>query len=145
MKIPITRVKQFIAELKKECTLEFPNRLPATSLKEGEPTNSRMKDCNTALKEREVRAQFHSDMIKSDCKEPPCQCTLSLDACDFLSKKEIPHNEVEVHCDCGISIKLPVPMLLHAKEMKNIELDQHLIDEKFDYLFKSKLSVPSPD
>ena len=63
----------------------------------------------------------------------------------YLTNNKIPFNEVEVKCNYGTIIQLPVPKSKFDKGMTNVDVNQSLIDRHLDYLFTSKLSVPSID
>ena len=63
----------------------------------------------------------------------------------YLTTNKIPFNEVEVKCECGTIIQLPVPKSKYDKEMKNVDINHSLIDGHLNYLFTSRLSIPSID
>ena len=63
----------------------------------------------------------------------------------YLTNNKIPFNEVEVKYNYATIIQLPVPKSKYDKEMANVDINQSLIDGHLDYLFTSKLSVPSID
>ena len=84
-------------------------------------------------------------MTQVSFEEPPYQYTLVSPAYTYLTTNKIPFYEVEVAYQCGTTIQLPVPKSKFAKEMENVNVDQPLIDGYLDYLFASKLLVPSID
>ena len=63
----------------------------------------------------------------------------------YLTNNKVPFNKVEVKCDCGKIIQLPVPKSKFEEGIANVDVNQSLIDGHLDYLFTSKLSVPSID
>ena len=145
MSTPIARVKEFITALRSEYNLEFVNTLPSSSMQEGMPNQERMVEHNESVREFQLFMKFHDDVAKSDYETTPCQCTLIQKAREFLSKKLIPFDEFDVCCECGESFVLPVPKAEDETQHETGELLVCLVDGDFDYLFTSKLSVPSPD
>ena len=82
-------------------------------------------------------------MTRSDFEATPYQYTLVSSAQTYLTNNKVVFNEVEVKCDCGTIIQLPVPKSKFDIEMANVDVNQSLIDGHLDYLFTSKLSIPS--
>ena len=55
-------------------------------------------------------------------EEPLCQCTLVSPAYTYLTTNKIPFYEVEVTCEYGMTIQLPVPKSKFVKGIENVNM-----------------------
>ena len=104
-----------------------------------------MKFYKASQEERDVFWDFYEQVTWVGFKEPPCQCALVSPASTYLTTNKIPFQDAEVVYEYGTIFQLLVSKSKFRQGMENVNVDQPLIDGYLDYLFASKLLVPSID
>ena len=145
MKSPITKAKEFIAQLMQYFYEEFQNSMkPTLTVTESKPEPSAKAFYIELQKEWDIFTAFHNHHSSSVLKDSLCQCTLISKAHKYLWIKRILTDEIEYNCDCGSLIKVLVPKLTYLENV-TYDIYRELVKRSLDYLFISKYLVPSTD
>ena len=120
------------------------NRLLPRMISQTLTSKTTMDDYEASKKEEEMFTTFHDDASSPGYTTNICQCELLKDAIQALNEKGIIWEGYKHVCDCKKTTILPIPKDKFEQDDLSV-LDDTLVDGILDFLYHSKISVPSMD